>query len=401
MTDKGGPRRGRQLNPYEVAAIKEKLGHETLDSMYPYTHKAKSSEEPPISTPLPSVGSHTNVLETPPHRGRARETSKPLSSHQQRRQQSRETPEPRDKRSPDVPAPDLKKLKREVESAIDTDMPDFGAPPARGEPGQGSVLDGACASEFRNSDGSTPLPAVRNSVLNLDASCAPNLAASVNSDSASRPAHAPLITKREPVREPVPNPTTTFDLTIDDDDADLEGNGDDCTTKDSQNSDRPPPALTSDELDSANAERPPLRMHPHSPLLVSVCTHCPVRPLHGSGIFTLVSWAFIIRLICPGLKWLTLELNFSNKGLGSHVLRVCRMTIPNSSSWPRSRSLSLRIGLKSWIRFKDLKSALLNLKPPGDPLLLPAPFGVVTSPLAPPEAVWVAGMIPAVILISL
>ena len=47
MTDKGGPRRGRQLNPYEVAAIKEKLGHETLDSMYPGTYKAKSNDEPP------------------------------------------------------------------------------------------------------------------------------------------------------------------------------------------------------------------------------------------------------------------------------------------------------------------------------------------------------------------
>ena len=148
---------------------------------------------PPPSTPLPSVGSHTNVLENPPHRGRAREASKPVSSHQQRRQQSRETPEPRDKRSPDVPAPDLKKLKREVESVIDTDMPDFGAPPARGEPGQGSASDGARASEFRNSEGSTPLPAVR---LNLDAACAPNLAASVNSaasansDAVHRP-HAP------------------------------------------------------------------------------------------------------------------------------------------------------------------------------------------------------------------
>ncbi|OLP89895.1 hypothetical protein AK812_SmicGene28607 [Symbiodinium microadriaticum] len=114
-----------------------------------------------------------------------------------------------------------------------------------------------------NSEGSTPLPAVR---LNLDAACAPNLAASVNSaasansDAVRRP-HTPLTTKHEPV----PNPTATFDLTIDDDDADLEGNGDDCTTKDSPKSDRPPPALTSDELDSANAERPPTVRAPPQP----------------------------------------------------------------------------------------------------------------------------------------
>ena len=275
MTDSGKPGKDRQLNPYEVAAIKERLGYDLRErpGIHPYSHPGKISEAlPPTSTPLPAVSSHTSILETPPNRGRTRESPKHRTSAQQhRRQQSRETPEPRDKRSPDVPAPDLKKIKREMESAADAEMPEFGAPTIRHEPGQGSA-ESFLVGEFRNSDGSTPLPAVRNSgagqaprASNLDASCALNSAASpvsnliagMNSEDASRPSRMPPA----PKREPVPNPTATFDLTIDDDDddADLEGDGDDRTAKDSQHSDKSPagpPPLPSDELDSANAERP-------------------------------------------------------------------------------------------------------------------------------------------------
>ena len=93
------------------------------------------------ATPLPPVGKHTETLERP-QRGRARE-----SEHERARElQNRTTPRnpktsrgPRrlsksstgDKKSPDVVAPDLKKIKREPETKPeakpDTDMPDFGA----------------------------------------------------------------------------------------------------------------------------------------------------------------------------------------------------------------------------------------------------------------------------------
>ena len=157
-------------------------------------------------------------------------------------------------------------------------MPDFGAPTIRHEPGQGSA-ESFLVGDFRNSDGPTPLPAVRNSnsgqanrvsnldagrVLNLDASFVPNSVAGKNSEDASCPTHHPPALKREPA----PNPTATFDLTIDDDDVDLNGAGDDRTTKDSQHSDKSltgPPPLPSDELDSANTERPRLARPPPQP----------------------------------------------------------------------------------------------------------------------------------------
>ena len=81
-----------------------------------------------ISTPLPPVGRHTEALEKPATaRGRTREMrprSETRVSRSSREPQSR--PEMNDKRSPEVTAPDLKKIKLEQGGKTDVDMPDFG-----------------------------------------------------------------------------------------------------------------------------------------------------------------------------------------------------------------------------------------------------------------------------------
>ena len=259
--------RGRQLNPYEVAALKDTLGHETYDSMHPYTKDRSiriGEAYPPESTPLPPIGRHTEVLETPNPRGRARESPNKLSSLAHRRHKSREGRDNKEKRSPDVPPPDLKKLKREPESA-DAEMPDFGSTQARTSvPGQGSGGSEGISGDglnLPNSDEVTPLPEISSlnsgnmhakPVLNLSASAMPG----VNSDAAC--VHAPkpaLHVKSDIAKPPIANPTTTFDLTIDDDDADLAEEGEQLTTKDSQASLHPPEHLP-DELDAANTEKP-------------------------------------------------------------------------------------------------------------------------------------------------
>ena len=221
--------RGRQLNPYEVAAIKEALGHETYDSMHPYTRDRsirKSEAHPPESTPLPPIGRHTEVLEAPNSRGRTRESPNKAPTPVHRRQKSRESRDNKEKRSPDVPPPDLKKLKREPESA-DAEMPDFGSTQARTfAPGQGSSGNESSSGvifNLGNSEGVTPLPEISapNSgnvhakpVLNLSASAKPAVNSDVACVHASKP--AALHVKSDVAESPIPNPTTTFDLTIDD-----------------------------------------------------------------------------------------------------------------------------------------------------------------------------------------
>ena len=99
------------------------LSYSTALLVCPVGCLRKTQAKPP---PLPPIGRHTETLERP-QRGRARE-----SEHERARElQNRTTPrnpktsrEPRrlsksstgDKRSPDVVAPDLKKIKREPET---------------------------------------------------------------------------------------------------------------------------------------------------------------------------------------------------------------------------------------------------------------------------------------------
>ena len=359
--------RGRQLNPYEVAALKESLGHETYDSMHPYTKDRSvrvSEAHPPQSTPLPAVGRHTEVLESPPPRGRARGSPSKTPSHAHRRQKSRESRENKEKRSPDVPPPDLKKLKRETETA-DAEMPDFGTTQARTfVPGQGSLgKEGPSgnAANLMNSDGVTPLPEISSSnsgnmhvkpVLNLSASTKPV----VNSEAASMHAPKPAAphVKSDIMKPPVPNPTTTFDLTIDDDDVDLADEGEQMTTKDSQASLHLPEHLP-DELDAANAEKP-------SPPQAK-----PV-PVPGSGVGTYPlpceapPW---IQDLHAGIMGLHNKVDLSRSEMahfGAELQQQGIRVSPNSFRKPRNRSSNLKLGSRNLIRCKGWSGALPNLK---------------------------------------
>ena len=85
-----------------------------------------SAVERETGTPLPPVGRHTEALGKPV-RGRTREVrprSETRVGRNSREPQNR--PEVTDKRSPEVAAPDSKKIKLEQGTRPDVDMPDFG-----------------------------------------------------------------------------------------------------------------------------------------------------------------------------------------------------------------------------------------------------------------------------------
>ena len=108
------------------------------------------------STPLPPVGRHTEALEKPA-RGRTREMrprSETRVSRNSREPQSRS--ELTDKRSPEVAAPDLKKIKLEQGTKSDVDMPDFGVhklPPIT--PGTSACTTGQPSEEPRPAENIT------------------------------------------------------------------------------------------------------------------------------------------------------------------------------------------------------------------------------------------------------
>ena len=147
-----------------------------------------SAVERETGTPLPPVGRHTEALEKPV-RGRTREVrprSETRVGRNSREPQSR--PEVTDKRSPEVAAPDSKKIKLEQGIRPDVDMPDFGVHKLPSiDPGASACMTAQPSEETKPAENTASTEAV--------AATAPKS----------------LLATRPP-------PPASFDLTADDDD---------------------------------------------------------------------------------------------------------------------------------------------------------------------------------------
>ena len=198
-------------------------------------------------------------------------------------------PEVTDKRSPEVAAPNSKKIKLEQGIRPDVDMPDFGVHKLPSiDPGASACMTAQPSEETKPAENTA------------------------STEAAAATAPKSLLATRPP-------PPASFDLTADDDD-------DAAEDVEETKRHRGMATMMSSRPQHPTLSQPTMRhllhldcIRPGILLEESGSTLLAVKPHHGFKSFSLGLWGYIIKLTCPGMNLHSMGLRFRRKAFGYHI----------------------------------------------------------------------------------